>query len=159
MSYDFWNDLAEAKKVEKKAQEVFQSLTAEYTIVDVSDIREYYHKGDLKAIAADGREYMLEIKADSRIHETGNVLCEEEVYFYETDTTNKGNMYSDYQYYCVVSEPARKIIVIDFQVLHAHYKHNHRGITIKHRESETFAYLFPLGEIKELGGIIAVLDY
>lgn len=159
MSFDFWQDLAAAKKVEKQAQEIFQRLTAEYTIVDVSDNKEYYHKGDLKAIAADGKEYMLEIKADSRIHETGNVLCEESVLFYENGKTAKGNMYSDYEYYCIVSEAARKIIVIDFQVLRAHYKHNHRGITIKHRESETYAYLFPYNEVKELGGVIAVIDF
>lgn len=157
--FDFWKDLEKAKKVEKLALGVFQSQSKQYQLIDVSDIKEYYHKGDLKAIAPDGKEYILEIKADSRIHETGNVLCEEQVLFYDTGKISKGNMYSDYQYYCVVSEAARKIAVIDFQVMRAHYKNNHKYITIKHRESETEAYLFPLKEIKELGGLIALLDY
>ena len=160
MSYEFWKDLAEAKKVEKTALEVFQSRTADYTIVDVSDNKEYYHKGDLKAIAADGREIMLEIKADSRIHETGNVLCEERVLFYNTGKYVQGNMYSDYEYYCVVSEPARKIAVIDFKVLRAHYADaHHRFITIRHNESESDVFLMPLKEVKELGGLVALLDY
>ena len=160
MSFDFWRDLAAAHKVEEKALEVFQSLCVDYRFIDVSNDKQYYHKGDIKAIAADGTEYMLEIKADSRIHETGNVLCEEEVLFYDTGKRKLGNMYSDYQYYCVVSEAARKIAVIDFQVLRAHYKDNgHRDLTLRHKESESYVYLFPLKEIKELGGLIAVIDY
>ena len=159
MSYDFWKDLTAAKKVEQKALEVFQRLCADLQFIDVSDDKQYYHKGDIKAIAADGTEYMLEIKGDSRIHETGNVLCEEENFWYNTGKTTKGNMYSDYQYYCVVSEQARKIAVIDFQVLRAHYKHNHEYREIKHYDNISCVYLFPLKEIKKLGGLIALLDY
>lgn len=160
MSFDFWQDLSAAKKVEKKALEVFQRHAANYTIVDVSDIKEYYHKGDLKAIAADGKEYMLEVKADSRIHETGNVLCEEANYWYDTGLTTQGNMYSDYQYYCVVSEQARKIAVIDFQVLRAHYADaHHQYREIRHNDNISCVYLFPLKEIKQLGGLVALLDY
>lgn len=159
MSYDFWKDLALAKKVEQKALEIFQSLDAEHSFIDVSNNKEYYHKGDIKAIAEDGTEYMLEIKGDSRIHETGNVLCEEENYWYDTGTYTKGNMYSDYQFYCVLSEAAHKLVVIDFKVLQANYKKNHRCVQMRHSDNESYFYLFPLGELKELGGIIAVIDY
>ena len=31
-------------------------------------------------------------------------------------------MYNDYEIYCVVSEPSRKIYVMDFKVLKEHYK-------------------------------------
>ncbi len=96
MSYDFWNDLSAAKKIEQKALEVFQHLDAEHSYIDVSNQEEYYHKGDIKAIAADGTEYMLEVKGDSRIHETGNVLCEEENYWFDKGNYTKGNMYSNY---------------------------------------------------------------
>lgn len=157
---DFWKDLAYAHTVEKTALAAFQGATEDYKIVDVSNNREYYHKGDLKAIAADGREFMLEIKGDSRIHETGNVLCEERVLFYDTGKYKQGNMYSDYEYYCVVSEAARKIAVIDFKVLKAHYAdYHHKYLTIRHKESESDVFLFPLKEIKELGGLVALLDY
>ena len=157
---DFWKDLAYAHTVEKTALKAFQGATEDYKIVDVSNNREYYHKGDLKAIAADGREYMLEIKGDSRIHETGNVLCEEQNYWYDSGKYTQGNMYSDYEYYCVVSEAARKIAVIDFKVLKAHYADaHHRLIKISHYDNESYCYLFPLKEIKELGGLVALLDY
>ena len=160
MSFDFWNDLNAAKKVEQKALEVFQGLTADYRLIDVSDNKQYYHKGDLMAIGADGTQYMLEIKADSRIHETGNVLCEEENFWYDSGTYSKGNMYSDYQYYCVVSEAARKIYVIDFKVLQDNYKKaNHRFIKIPHNDNDCYCYLFPIGELKQLGGIITVVEF
>lgn len=160
MMCDFWKDLKQARKVEQKALEVFQSLAKGYEFIDVSDIEEYYHRGDIKAIAPDGKEYLLEIKGDTRINETGNVLCEEYTYWYDTGKYKQGNMYSDYQYYCVVSEQARKIAVIDFKVLRAHYKDaHHRDITIRHKENDTYAYLFPLKEIKQLGGLIAIIDY
>ena len=69
-------------------------------------------------------------------------------------------MHSDYEYQCVVSEPARKIAVIDFKVLRAHYADaHHRFITIRHNESESDVFLMPLKEIKELGGLVALLDY
>lgn len=159
MSFDFWSDLAAAKKVEQKALECFSRLTDQYTFIDVSDDRSYYHKGDIKAIAADGREIMLEVKGDTRIADTHNVLCEEANYWFDRGGYTKGNMYSDYQYYCIVSQEAGQIIVIDFAVLRANYKNsNHRYITISHKDNDSYCYLFPLKELKELGGIVAIVD-
>lgn len=159
MSFDFWRDLAKAKTVEKKALETFQDLTQDYQFIDVSDNKQYYHKGDIKAIAKDGREIMLEIKGDTRIHETGNVFCEEQNFWYETGDFTKGNMYSDYQYYCVVSEQAGKIAVIDFKVLQKHYANaNHRFVKIPHNDNDSYGYLFPLKEVKALGGLVALID-
>jgi hypothetical protein len=65
---------------------------------------------------------MIEVKNDEVIHKTGNVLCEEEVYYKSYDFWKSGFMYSDYEIYCVVSEADRRIYVIDFKVLKAHYK-------------------------------------
>lgn len=158
MSWDFWRDLNAARKTEQKALEIFQGLSADYRFIDVSDNELYYHKGDIKAIAADGTEYMLEIKGDSRIHETGNVLCEECNYWYDTGETTQGNMYSDYQYYCVLSEAARKLVIIDFKVLQANYK-KYRYIQHRHADNESTYYLMPLKDINRLGGIIKVIDY
>ena len=65
---------------------------------------------------------MIEVKNDSVIHATGNVLCEEEVFYKEYGYYRDGFMYNDYEIYCVVSEPSRKIYVMDFKVLKEHYK-------------------------------------
>jgi hypothetical protein len=39
---------------------------------------------------------MIEVKDDGVIYKSGNVLCEEEVYYDEIQDYIKGNMYSDY---------------------------------------------------------------
>lgn len=122
MLVNFKTDLVKGHRAEQIVKEVFTSLTDKYTFTDVSDNPSYYHRGDIIATAADGREIMIEVKNDSRIGETKNVLCEEEVYMSEGDYFNKGSMYSDYEIYCVVSEPERRIYVIDFKVLKEHYR-------------------------------------
>ena len=160
MSWDFWRDLQNAQRVEQMALEVFQGLTHDYTFINVSDNKDYYHRGDIIAVAADGRQIYLEIKGDTRIAETGNVFCEEENFWYQEGRFTKGNMYSDYQIYCVVSEAARKIWVMDFRVIKDNYnKHNHRFVKVSHRDNDSYGYLLPLLEVKSKGGLIAELDY
>lgn len=160
MSWDFWKDLAEAKKVEQLAMEVFQSRSEEWSFTNVSDDKEYFHRGDLIAERADGRKVFLEIKADTRIADTGNVYCEEQNYWFDQGKYSLGNMYSNYQIYCVVSESARKIWVIDFEVLRAHYGNaNHKYIRVPHKDNVSYGFLFPLYELAEKGGLIATIDY
>lgn len=48
----------------------------------VNDNPAYYHKGDIIARAAN-KEIGIDVKCDSRIAETSNVLCEEENYFFD----------------------------------------------------------------------------
>ena len=158
MVANFWNDLAQARKSEDLVREVFASLTNEYTFIDVGSQREYFKKGDIKAIDKDGNEIMIEVKCDSRIAETRNVLCEEENYYYQTGEWIKGNFYNDYQIYCVVSESERKIYVMDFSILKANYKKGQYKC-IHHYDQDCYCYLLPLGFIKKQGGIIAEVEY
>jgi hypothetical protein len=65
----------------------------------------------------DGKEIMIEVKDDSKIAETQNVLCEEEVYYDNIQDFVKGNFHSDYEIYCVVSKAERKVYVMDFSIL------------------------------------------
>ena len=67
-------------------------------------------------------------------------------------------MYSDYEVYAIVSPQLRRIYIIDFKILFAHYKEG------KHRIFETNEaiediYLLPLEYLEEQGGIIATVDY
>jgi hypothetical protein len=48
----------------------------------VNDNPAYYHKGDIIARAAN-KEIGIDVKCDSRIAETSNVLCEEENFFFD----------------------------------------------------------------------------
>lgn len=158
MSDAFNRDLPKGKRGEEIVYKVFSSLTDKYKFEMVNDNPYYYHKGDIKAIAADGRQIMIEVKNDEIIHKTGNVLCEEEVYYKERGYQKDGFMYNDYEIYCVVSEPTHKIYVIDFKVLKEHYKSGqYKFFDYSYQSSDT--YLLPLGVIKKYGGLIDTIDY
>ena len=154
----FYYDLAEAHKAEQLVLETFRSLTDKYTFVDVSGDRVYFNKGDIKAIAADGKEIMIEVKADSRIAQTGNVLCEEENYWFASGRITKGNFYSDYQIYCVLSAAERKIYVMDFQKLRQHYQSGAYR-EIYHADQISCCYLCSLSQVEEWGALIDVVSY
>lgn len=158
MLVNFKTDLVKGHRAEQIVKEVFTSLTDKYTFTDVSNNPSCYHKGDLLATAADGRQIFIEVKNDEVIHKTKNVLCEDEVYYKEADYYNKGNMYSDYDIYTVVSEPERKIYVIDFKILKEIYKKGEFK-RINHYAQFTDAYLLSLGMIKKYGGLIDTIEY
>ena len=158
MVSNFYSDLAKARKAEDLVREVFSSLTNDYKFYDVGSQMEYFHKGDIKATAADGREIFIEVKNDSRIADTGNLLCEEANYYFATGEEIEGNFYSDYQIYCVVSAAERKIYVMDFSILKKHYKSGYFK-QINHREQICYCYLCPLGWIRAWGAMIAEVEY
>lgn len=85
MLVNFKADLEKGHRAEQIVKEVFTNLTDKYTFTDVSNIPSYYHRGDIIATAADGREIFIEVKNDEVIYKTGNILCEEEVYYKEAD--------------------------------------------------------------------------
>ena len=61
MLNDFQKDLAAAKAAENTVRRVFSSLTNEYRFEDVSNQREFYYKGDIKAISlSTGTEIYIE---------------------------------------------------------------------------------------------------
>lgn len=158
MVRDFYSDLEKAKSAETLVATVFSSLTNDYKFEEVGDQKEYFYRGDIKATAADGREIFIEVKNDSRIAETHNVLCEEEVYYKSDGYFGKGNMKSNYDIYCVVSQQEQKIYVIDFSVLQANYRRGEFKV-IRHYDQDTYCYLLPIGTIKKLGGLITTVEY
>lgn len=167
MVANFYADLSRAHVAEKMVADIFRGLTDKYNFTWVGNEEEYYHKGDIIATTKDGRKIFIEVKNDSRIGQTRNVLCEEIVdYFkpikdkpnYFTRESKKGNMYSNYQIYCVVSHETKEIFVIDFKKLKEFYR-QYRYISITHEEQETHGYLVPLDKIKACGGLIATIGF
>lgn len=158
MLRDFFKDLAEAKPAEQLVLNTLSNLATGYVFDDVSNIREYRYKGDIRATTPNGKEVFLEVKNDSRIADTGNILCEYQNYIKDGNYFIKGNMCSDYDYYCIVSQQQRKIYIIDFSILKANYTKGEHKI-IYHYDQDTYCYLLPLGVVKRLGGIVAILDY
>lgn len=155
---NFYRDLEKGKKAEAIVLSAFSNATKDYKFEDVSNQRSFFYKGDIKAVAADGREIFIEVKNDSRIAETHNILCEEEVYYKNADYYGSGNMESDSDIYVVVSQAEKKIYVIDFKILKSIYKKGeYKEIT--HPQQITFCYLLPLSIVRKNGGLIATLDY
>ena len=104
MLVDFFKDLEQAKPAEDLVLNTLSSLAPGYTFTNVSNIREYRYKGDIMVTTPRGEQIFLEVKNDSRIADTSNVLCEYRNYIKDGDYFIKGNMCSDYDYYCIVSQ-------------------------------------------------------
>jgi hypothetical protein len=103
MLKDFFGDMENAKQAELLVRDTLAALTKDYTFEAVGDVKEYRYKGDIKAIDAAGNELFIEVKDDSRIADTGNILCEEENYIKDNDYFIDGAMRCDSDIYCVVA--------------------------------------------------------
>ena len=160
MLKDFKKDLEVAHEAERLVQMYFTLLGhQDYTFKNVSADPEYYYKGDIQATDSSNRRIYIEVKDDSRIADTGNVLCEDQVYYKDGDYFGRGNMQGDSDIYCVVSRVEKKIYVMDFKVLKEIYKPFGVYKEIEHTDQTTHAYLLPLWVIKQRGAFIAEVDY
>ena len=157
MLKNFYRDLNAARDAELLVRDLLAGATDAYTFEWVGDMPAYYSKGDIRAIdKTSGKEIFIEVKDDSRIADTGNVLCEVEVDYYDYQV--RGNIYNDFNIYVVVSKQQKRIYVIDGEVLKANYRQGYRKY-IPHGEQATDAYLLPLGTIKRMGGLLATIEY
>ena len=103
MLKDFKRDLEAAKQAEQIALEVLSGYYAGWQLEDVSDNRSCFYLGDLKATTTSGAVKYIEVKDDSRIADTQNILCEEENYIKDSNSFIRGNMSSQGDIYCIVS--------------------------------------------------------
>lgn len=154
----FYRDLEIGKAAEDIVLNVFSALDDKHSFVPIGDNPMYYYKGDILALDSEGKEIYIEVKNDSRIADTKNVLCEEEVYYKRHDYYGRGNMDSDCDIYAVVSEEQRKIYVIDFKVLKSNYRKGEYK-EIQHPQQTTYCYLLNINMIKKFGGLIDVVNY
>lgn len=157
MLSNFKADLEAAKEAEQIVARYLQ--TASYQVQDVSDDPECFHKGDLLLTLPTGEQRYIEVKDDSRIADTHNILLEEEVYYKENNYATKGNVYNDYDIYAVVSKSQRKIYFFDFFYIKKIYKQYGTPKVIKHAEQESFCYLLDLCRAKQFGALIAKVTY
>lgn len=156
---NFYRDLAIGRQGEDIVREVFSSLDSERIYEAVADNPLFYHTGDIKVTHKEtGEVRYIEVKTDSVIHKTGNVLCEDEVYYKKHDYSVDGNMHSNYDIYAVVCKEQREIYVIDFRVLKKNYRRGSFKI-IEHPQQISYVYLLNINEIKRLGGLIAVVKF
>ena len=160
MVSNFYSDMKKAKVGEHIVLDVLGHCDSSnrYEFKDVSEDRRYFYKGDIEALdTCSGEKIYLDVKMDSRIAETGNILCEEEIYFEDTGY-KPGNMSSDYDYLAIISTQAKRIYIIDFKLLKEHYKEG-KDYVKNHGEQTTYGKLFPLKLAQHYGMIQAVIDY
>ena len=152
----FQQDLQIGQKAERIVYEYLCSHYPAYWIEEVGANPQYYHKGDIRIIGPDFRERFIEVKNDSRIATTQNVLCEEAV-LWANGTESKGNMFSNYDIYAVYSAQEQRIYFIDFERLRKIYKQGQLQV-IEHKAQTTIAYLVPIGFLKKVGALLKIID-
>lgn len=158
MLKDFKADLQKGKRAEKIVINQLTSLLEGYIIEDVSEVPECYYLGDIRLTDRVGRVIYVEVKNDTRIAETGNVLCEEEVFYKESGELRPGNMFNSTDVYAVVSQQDRCIYFFDFYVLLANYKKGEFR-QIEHYDQTTYCYLVNRWDIERWGGLIGIIYY
>lgn len=100
---EFLSDAAKAAQAEQLVTQILNSKTSTWSFEWVGCERECRHLGDIRATdLVTGYSLYLEVKDDGVISESGNVLCEYEKYFYDSGY-KPGNMFYNYEYYCVIS--------------------------------------------------------
>ena len=154
----FYKDLAAAKVAEKIALQQLALHYPHYHFEDVSDDSYYYYKGDIKLSNDDGAALYVEVKNDSRIAETGNILCEYGNYYKDTNTFGGGAMKNKSDIYCVVSQAARRIYLFKFDILSQNYTSGKHKV-IHHAEQDSYCYLFPVEQAIALGALITTINY
>lgn len=158
MVANFFKDLERAKTAEVLVKDVLSSMTDDYTFESVGDQRQYYHKGDIKVTDKNGNEHFIEVKDDTCISKTGNVLCEEEVFYDSIGDYVPGFMTYDYEIFCVASRDANKLYIIDFEVLKRLYRKCPKK-DLHHPGQMSICSFVPVAMIRKEGGMIAEIDY
>lgn len=102
---NFYEDREAARGAEVLTWQCLAQLSDKYVFNLVADDPEYYYKGDIIALDKEtGKAIYIEVKNDSRIAQTRNVLCEEKVWYDYRNDYGAGNMHCASDIYCVVSQ-------------------------------------------------------
>lgn len=156
MVENFKRDVKRAKIAEINVLELFNQLNIfeDYEFKNVTDVKECWHKGDIEVTDFYGNTLYVDVKDDSCIGKTQNVLCEERVYYYSNNKVARGFMYSDYDWLAVYSKDKKEVYLLDFNILKQIYKlGNYRSHMIQpnSRDQHSEVYLLPLSYCKKYG--------
>lgn len=158
----FYSDLAKAKKGEDIVRQVLQGCQDKYSITDVSEIKEMWHRGDIEIHDVEENiSYYLDVKDDSRIAQTGNLLAEHRVYYVKDNKWTEGFMQrATYDYVGYLSQQNKIIYILDFKLWQKYYlSKSEKHIHIPHGYQTTDGYLMSLDKARKLGIVIAEIKY
>lgn len=156
----FNNDLEKGKRGEQVVLKTLVALgkNSGFEFQYVGDIPECRYLGDIKVTTPDGAVKYIEVKNDSRIHETYNVLCEEYVDYRDGRGEQKGNMFCSGDYFAVVSEPSQKIYIIDYKKLREIYKQGEYRV-FDWGTQVTYGYLVGTHVLRHNNALLGIIEY
>ena len=155
---NFQADLQKGKIGEKIALDVLQGTTENYAFEDVSDLKEYHHKGDIMVLRDGELECFIDVKDDGVLHKSRNILCEDKVYYRKQKQMKDGFMHYDYNYLAIVSQPEKKIYIIDMKKLKKHYKEGLKR-ELHYSWQYSICYFVPLEKAYKYNMVVAEIDY
>lgn len=153
----FNKDLVQGKKGEAIVAQYLSNMG--YQVEDVSDKRQDYHKGDLLITLPTGEKRYVEVKNDTVIGKTQNILCEEEVYYKDKGYFAPGFMYSDYDIYAIVSMDQQEIYFFDFSKLKEIYKRLGRYKRFNYPDQYSDCFLLELCRAKQFKAFYGKVKY
>lgn len=157
---NFNKDAAAALPGELKVMEVLASKTNDFSFSHIDDQEVNGKKGDILAIEKkSGKAIYIEVKNDSRISQTGNVLCEYQKYYYDSNKTKAGSMFYNYEIYLVHSQDSRTLYVIDFKKLRTFYTILGDWIQIEEGVEITYGFLVRLKDIIRYNALLYTIEY
>lgn len=120
-----------------------------YGVVDVSTDKTLCHKGDMWGVVNyDDCGYMVEVKADTRIHATGNLFVETEVKFND-GTRSKGWYYNDYEVIAYVDVVGQIVYMIDWERMRTEMQLSDcRKVISRHADNIVGGVIVSLGKIR-----------
>lgn len=155
MLTNFEKDRQAAKEAEQIVFNFLASGLKDFTITNVSESKGCLLKGDILAECG-GAQFFIEVKDDSRINETHNILFEEAVYYKWSGATQRNEIDTDI--YAVVSKAENKIYFFNFRKLKKLAKFA-PSRTIPHEEQTTYCKLIDLEATKRSGAYLGTGAY
>ena len=155
MLSNFENDRLAAKEAEQIVLNFLSVGFPQYQFKDVSESRECFHRGDIVAYL-DNMQLFIEVKDDSCIATTHNVLVEDAVYYHSSGNVQKYQSSADI--YVVVSKEERKIYFFNHGKLKKLAKFA-PARTIAHEEQTTYCNLVSLDSTRRTGALLGIAEY
>lgn len=156
MLTNFEKDRQAAKQAELIVLKFLQNTMNDYTYIDVSESTGCLLKGDICAQHINGAQIFIEVKDDSCIANTHNVLVESSVLYHSSGYDKPYNNTADI--YAVVSQIERKIYFFNHNKLKKLAKFAPERI-IRHEEQTTYCNLVALSEAARAGALIGTITY
>lgn len=163
MFTDFLRDLQKAQTGENIVCDVLSKLLGEddYTINNVALDEQFYYKGDIAVTDSWGDTVYIDVKDDSCICNTGNILAEHRVWIRGKGWVDGFMQKAQYDYVAYLSQPDKKIYILDFALWKKYYKTVFvRHLFIDHNgEQTTDGFLMRLDSARDLGIVVMEIGY